>query len=185
MSNLTNEKEHTLDDVRREAANDIHRKENVRRVQLIVFRLGSEEYALTIDQIKEVVVTPRIARMPQTASFIRGVANIRGSIIAILDLERTFGLNQLQSEATEVGNYTLVVSSESHKVGILVKEVPNTLSVAESDIDQSSNFVQSNSLDQDAIRGVIKSGERLIILIDMVKLMDTLNIQATVNKAIK
>jgi len=181
----THEKEHTLEDVKREAANDIQKKENVKRIQLIIFRLGNEEYALQIDQIKEVVVTPRIAKMPQTPDYIKGIANIRGSIIAIIDLEKTFGLDQGITDNSKAANYTLVVESDIYKVGILVKEVPNTLSIAESDIDRSSNFVQSNSVDEEAIKGVVKSGERLIILIDMVKLMESTNIHATVQKAIK
>ncbi len=181
----TIEKEHTIEDVKREAANDVQKKQNIKRIQLIIFRLGTEEYALQIDQIKEVVLTPRIAKMPQTPAFIKGVANIRGSIIAILDLEKCFGLDNSGDEKSETANYTLVVESDLYKVGILVKEVPNTLSIAESDIDKSSNFVQSNSMDENSITGVVKSGDRLIILIDMVKLMESENIQTTVQKAIK
>ena len=181
----TIEKELTIEDVKREAATDVQKKQNIKRLQLIIFRLGTEEYALQIDQIKEVVLTPRIAKMPQTPPYIKGVANIRGNIIAILDLEKCFGLDNPDDTQSQTANYTLVVESDIYKVGILVKEVPNTLSIAESDIDKSSNFVQSNSIDENSIQGVVKSGDRLIILIDMVKLMESENIQATVQKAIK
>jgi purine-binding chemotaxis protein CheW len=97
------------------------------RTQLIVFKLGKEEYGLTIDQIKEVVLTPTITRMPQTPAYIKGVANIRGNIIAILDLEEKFNITDKSSEGAKVGNYTLVVASEEYKIGILVKEVPQYL----------------------------------------------------------
>src|SRR6478752_3903251 len=88
------EREVTIEDIKKEAANEIQKKDIGRRIQLIIFKLGTEEYALSIDQIKEVVLTPRIARMPQTPSYIKGVANIRGSIIAILDLEQKFGIEK-------------------------------------------------------------------------------------------
>src|SRR6188768_235318 len=89
--------------------------------QIIDFKQGEEEYALHIDQIKEVVITPNITRMPQTPSFVRGVANIRGNIIAIIDLEEMFGLKR--TNANHIGkNFTLVVQSEDLKMGILVNE---------------------------------------------------------------
>jgi len=64
---------------------------HARTLQIVVFKLGQEEYGLHIDQIKEVVITPKITRMPQTPAFVKGVANIRGNVIAMLDLEEKFG----------------------------------------------------------------------------------------------
>lgn len=175
MTTLTSE--YTLEDVKRDAGKEQQKAELSERMQLIIFKLGSEEYGLSIEQIKEVVLTPRIAKMPQTAPHIKGVANIRGNIIAIMDLEQKFGLTT--GEATgESGhaNYTLVMESDEYKVGILVKEVPNTLSIQVSDIDTASNFIQYTSLDTDSVIGVVKSGERMIILIDIIKLIETENL---------
>jgi purine-binding chemotaxis protein CheW len=174
--------EYTLEDVRNEAVKEVQKKEHSEKVQLIIFKLGNEEYGLSIEQIKEVVLTPRIARMPQTADYIKGVANIRGNIIAIMDLEQKFGLTKANTtESGDNSNYTLVVESDEYKVGVLVKEVPNTLSISVSDIDTASNFVQYTSLDSDSVIGVVKSGERMIIMIDMIKLIEAENIRETVN----
>ncbi|MGZ3862945.1 MAG: chemotaxis protein CheW [Bacteroidia bacterium] len=178
--------EYTLEDVKRDASTEIHKKDLSARMQLIIFKLGSEEYGLSIEQIKEVVLTPRIAKMPQTADYIKGVANIRGNIIAIMDLEQKFGLAKtINSESTVNSNYTLVVESEEYKVGVLVKEVPNTLSISVSDIDTASNFVQYTSLDSESVIGVVKSGERMIILIDMIKLIQAENIKETLTQVKK
>jgi purine-binding chemotaxis protein CheW len=132
--------------------------------QLIVFRLGGEEYALVIDQIKEVVITPKVSRIPLTPPYIRGVANIRGNILAILDLEARFGLPQTEAEGTH--HYTLVVASEEFKMGILVKEVPNTLTVTEKDIDLSPGLLNDGSAESGYIKGIVRAGNRIIILID-------------------
>lgn len=140
-------------------------------LQLIVFRIGQEEYALHIDQIKEVVITPHITRMPQTPSFVRGVANIRGKIIAIIDLEEKFGLKKEGDGLDEAGNYTLVIESEEFKMGVLVKEVPNTLAVSSADIEETTNVIQETGMDQGYIKGVVKVGNRLLILIDIFKIM--------------
>lgn len=176
--------EYTIEDVKRDAGKETQKRDHSERMQLIIFKLGSEEYGLSIEQIKEVVLTPRIAKMPQTAEHIKGVANIRGNIIAIMDLEQKFGLTKNQSSENENNShYTLVVESEEYKVGILVKEVPNTLSINSTDIDTASNFVQYTSLDVDSVIGVVKSGERMIILIDMIKLIEAENFKETlINK---
>lgn len=164
-------KELTVEDVRKQASLEQRQEDVGRLVQLIIFKLGNEEYALNIDQIKEVVLTPGIAKIPQTPDYIMGVANIRGSVIAIVDLENKFNLIEHGDEDPK-GHYTLVVESESFKIGILVKEVPNTLTVSERDIDNSSTVLQYSNLDQDCIRGIVKSGERMIILVDMIKMME-------------
>lgn len=140
-------------------------------LQIIVFKLGQEEYALQIDQIKEVVITPGITRMPQTPAYIRGVANIRGNIIAIIDLEDKFSLKRNDNqEATS--NYTLVVESEDLKVGILVREVPNTLTIAASDFDESVGIINEAQNENNYIKGIVKAGKRLIILIDIFKVIE-------------
>lgn len=163
----------TVEEVKKEAAAYTNKNIVGERMQLIIFKLGKEEYAMNIDQIKEVVITPRIAKVPQTAQYIKGVANIRGNIIAIMDLEERFSLiDASQQLATDtIANYTLVVESEEFKVGILVKEVPNTLSILTQDIDSSSDIIRYSALDERCIKGIVKSGERMIIMIDMFELL--------------
>lgn len=140
--------------------------------QIIVFRVGTEEYALQIDQIKEVVITPGITKMPQTPAYIKGVANIRGNIIAIVDLEEKFNLRREESQGTS-NNYTLVVESDDVKVGILVREVPNTLTISASDFDDSVGIINDAQGETNYIKGIVKAGKRLIILVDIFKVLDS------------
>jgi purine-binding chemotaxis protein CheW len=146
-----------------------NRANNVRNVQIVVFRLGDEEYGLNIDQIKEVVITPSITRVPQKPSFIKGVSNIRGNIIAMLDLEEKFGLRKTIDEHAG-SNFTLVIDSFEYKMGVLVKEVPNTLSIAESAIEEFTLAGESND-EQSYIKGIVKLEKRLIIMIDIFKVL--------------
>lgn len=170
---MSEKKEYTIKDVQREAENHQKSKEKSELMQLIIFKLAGEEYGLSIDQIKEVVLTPRVAKMPQTPSYIKGVANIRGSIIAIMDLEQKFGLGEGLYEEDGKQNYTLVVENEAFKIGILVKEVPNTLTIEVDDIDKASTLIQYSTLDASCLMGVVNVGDRMIILIDMVKLIES------------
>ena len=155
----------------KEVIHDQKEKENSNRLlQIVVFKLGNEEYGLHIDQIKEVVITPSITKMPQTPSYVKGVANIRGNVIAIFDLEDRFNLSRtIQSQGSK---YTLVVESEDVKLGLLVNEVPNTVSVNASDLDESVGIINDANADTNYISGIIKVSERLIILIDIFKVID-------------
>jgi len=168
---MSDKTEYTIEDVKREADNHQKSKEHSELIQVIIFKLAGEEYGLSIDQIKEVVLTPRVAKMPQTPSYIKGVANIRGNIIAIMDLEEKFGLGELADEKAQ--NYTLVVENAAFKVGILVKEVPNTLTIEVNEIDKASTLIQYSSLDASCLVGVVNVGDRMIILIDMIKLIES------------
>ncbi len=141
------------------------RKNTSATTQIIVFKLGGEEYALEIDKIKEVVPTPPISKVPLTPKFVKGVANIRGSILAIIDLEEKFEL--VQNKTTINSQYTLVVDSDDLNMAILVEEVPNTLSISVEDIDNSPSIIQENSTEQSYIKGIVKLDKRLIILIDL------------------
>lgn len=142
--------------------------ENDQKSQLIVFRLGDEEYGLQIGQIKEVVPTPHITRLPQTPNYVKGVANIRGNIIAVVDLEEKFDLKR-DEQQEQKGNYTLVIESNEVKMGVLVRELPNTLRVTQSQIEDSGNIIQDGTADQSYIKGIVKLDDRLIIMLDVFK----------------
>ena len=149
--------------------------------QIIVFRQGSEEYGLPINQIKEVVLTPNITRMPQTPAYVKGVANIRGNIIGIIDLEEKFGLKEAATtkETNKSVNYTLVVESDEFKVGILVTEVPNTLSVQASDMEEPVNIVSDSNNNTDYIEYIVKLEDRLIVMIDILKVLNEQELETT------
>lgn len=142
-----------------------------RTMQIVVFKLGQEEYGLHIDQIKEVVITPTITRMPQTPAFVKGVANIRGNVIAMLDLEEKFGLVRNSETVQNGNNFTLVIESEDFKMGILVREVPNTLSISSANIEDSV-FTGDHQAEQSYITGIVKLDKRLIIMIDIFKVIN-------------
>lgn len=145
-------------------------KEISSNFQIVVFKLGSEEYGISIDQIKEVVITPTITHLPQTPAYVKGVANIRGNIIAILDLEEKFGLTRSTENTPQGSNFTLVIESEEFKMGVLVREVPNTLSISKSIIEETV-FTGDSQSDQSHIKGIVKLEKRLIIMIDILKVI--------------
>ncbi|WP_026879912.1 chemotaxis protein CheW [Hymenobacter norwichensis] len=148
-------------------------KKNVKAdaiIQLIVFRLGDEEYGLRIEQVKEVTITPEVARMPKTPPFIKGIANLRGDIIAIVDLEERFGLRPAGQELPAT-SYTLAIEAKDYTIGIVVREVPQPLSIPVSIIEKAPDFIQDININDKYIEGIAKVNGRIIIVLDMLKLL--------------
>ncbi|UOQ70488.1 chemotaxis protein CheW [Hymenobacter cellulosilyticus] len=139
-------------------------------IQLIVFRLGDEEYGIRIEQVKEVTITPEIARMPKTPSFVKGIANLRGDIIAIIDLEERFKLRSANESLPSV-SYTLAIEAKDYTIGIVVREVPQPLSIPLSIIEKTPEFIQDINIQDKYIEGIAKVDGRIIIVLDMPKLL--------------
>lgn len=142
-------------------------EKNFKTLQLVVFKLKGEEYALRIEMIKEVVLTPKVTPVPQTAGHVKGVANIRGNILAIVDLEARLGLDRADLGPQENGRFTLVLDDIEFKVGILVQDVPNTIEVSEDELDESPDIVLDSTIDDRVIEAIAKVNDRLIILLDI------------------
>lgn len=136
-------------------------------VQLITFRLGVERYAIEIDKVKEVVPTPYISAIPHAPGFIKGVSNIRGAVMVILDLAEKFKIDT-ENKSRE---FVLVTQSDNSRAGLLVDEVPITMKVAGDTIVSSSGILQNTSLDETYIKGLIKTDEGMIIFIDIAELI--------------
>ena len=140
-------------------------------VQLIVFRLGDEDYGIRIEQVKEVTVTPEVARMPKTPPFIKGIANLRGDIIAILDLEERFRLRPVGRPLPE-RSYTIAVEAADYTLGLMVREVPRPFTLPLSQIEPAPEFVQDTSTRHKYLEGIAKlSDGNIIIVLDMRKLL--------------
>jgi purine-binding chemotaxis protein CheW len=142
-------------------------------VQLIVFCLGDEDYGIRIEQVKEVTVTPEVVRMPKTPPFIKGIANLRGDIIAIVDLEERFQLRPAGRPVPEF-SYTLAVEAADYTLGLMVREVPRPVTLPVSLIEPAPEFVQDSGQREKYLEGIAKvpdSAGGVIIVLDMAKLL--------------
>jgi purine-binding chemotaxis protein CheW len=128
-------------------------KENV--AQLIIFCLGDEEFAVNIDQIKEVVLTGGITPIPDAPDFISGIANVRGKIVIVVDLGKKDGL----------GRHIIMTEQCNNLFGLLVDEVTEVLRIKETEIKAVPKLV--TQIDKDYIKGVLLIEKRLIMLLDL------------------
>jgi purine-binding chemotaxis protein CheW len=147
-------------------------------VHLIVFKLGEEEYGIRIEQVKEVTITPEITRMPKTPSIIKGVANIRGDIIAIMDLEERF---QIRTAKPDPGSsrhtYTLALEARDYTIGLIVRDVPQSLTLPVSKLDKTPAFIQDININENFIEGIGKIEGRLIIVLDILRILSAEEVQ--------
>jgi purine-binding chemotaxis protein CheW len=137
-------------------------------VQIINFRLGNEEFGADIGLVREITRITDITHIPEVPSFIQGVINLRGQIIAVIDLAKQFGLSS--RETLPQSARIVVVEVHGQTLGILVDEVPGVLKIPRENIVPAPEPIRVK-LDKDYISGVGKLENRLIILLDLEKVL--------------
>ncbi|MBP2639211.1 MAG: cheW 2 [Firmicutes bacterium] len=136
-------------------------------LQLVIFRLANEEYGLPIAKVHEINRLSPITKLPQTPSFMEGVTNLRGKIIPVFDLRKRFQLPVIEnSDDTRI----IIVAVKDQVVGIIVDAVNEVIKLPASAVEPPPPvFV----LDTQYIHGVGKMDDRLLILLDMDKILNT------------
>ncbi|WP_412710084.1 chemotaxis protein CheW [Atrimonas thermophila] len=141
-----------------QAEREVHTQE----LQLVAFRLGKETYAVDIQQVQEIIRMQQITAVPGAPFFVEGVINLRGRIIPVIDLRKRLGLPQ--GEKTDEVRI-VVVEIPPHKVGMVVDAVEEVLRLSMEDIEPPSTLVAS--VDEQYLKGVGKTGDRLVVLLDL------------------
>ncbi len=136
----------------------------------LTFRLGKEEYGIEILKVREIVAMMEITAVPLTAMHVRGVVNLRGKIIPVVDLRRKFGLPEAAA-TRETCIITVMVEGRESDVltGLLVDGVSEVVQVAASDVEPVP--VLGDDMRLDFVMGLSKTKGRVIVLLDMDKVM--------------
>ena len=138
----------------------------VEEIQLVVFSLGHEEFAVEVTQVREIMRMEEITRMPKSPSFVEGIINLRGQIIAVIDLAQRLNL---QSGEQTGETRIIVVEAEELKVGMIVDSVSEVLRVSSESVEVTPTLAADVSLAY--LQGVVKQDNRLIILLDLSKVL--------------
>ncbi len=136
-------------------------------VELIVFNLGDEEFATNIDQVREIMRIGTITPIPDSPDFIKGVSNVRGEIPVIIDLKARFFLPSIKRDVED--RHIVITEQEKNIFGLLVDEVTEVLRIPETDIKSAPELV--TRIDREYVSGVITLENRLIILLDLSKVL--------------
>lgn len=131
---------------------------------LATFFLGREEYGVDVRLVQEIIRVSEITQVPRAPDFIKGVINLRGRIIPVVDLKRKLGMGDVEIARQ---SRIVVVKIKERLIGLLVDGASQVLKVPVSTIDAAPDDVLE--IDAAAIRGVAKLPGRLIILLDLMK----------------
>ncbi len=130
--------------------------------QYLTFTLGEEHYGMDILRVQEIKGYTAVTRIPNTPAFIKGVLNLRGTIVPIVDLRTKFGMEQAEYTMFTV---IVVVVVRDRVMGIIVDAVSDVLNFAKQDVQAPPEF--GCRVDMTFVSRIARSGERLITLLDI------------------
>lgn len=137
-------------------------------IKLIVFQLKDKEYAIPVNQVRSIEKVEHITRVPSTEKFVKGVINLRGVITPIIDLRTRFDLEEESfSESTRI----IIVGFNDLEVGFIVDLANDVIDIPASSIEPTPEIVGVEEAEY--INGVAKVGKRLLILIDLERILMT------------
>ncbi|MEN6463011.1 MAG: chemotaxis protein CheW [Syntrophomonas sp.] len=160
MEDLVGEAE--LSDAPSGVGNGEHHEE-----QMVVFKLAGEQFGVTIHQVQEITKMSTITRVPRAPSYVKGVVNLRGDVIPVLDLRNRFDV-----ESRKYDYLTRIIVSDigKRKVGIIVDEVLEVVRVPHSRIEKMPGVVQEQQL-QKYMVGLANLNDRMIMMLDLENLL--------------
>jgi len=141
--------------------------------KFITFNLSDEHFAIHMDSVREVVLTPSISNVPQSPYYVEGVANIRGAIMPVINLEKRLNMTsesmEKLEESSKMYKYTLVGEIQGQNIGFLVDRVPSALNVNAQEVSQIDESLSTHISDNmgSYLEGIIQRDEKMIFLLNL------------------
>ncbi len=134
-------------------------------LHIVGFRVGKETFGVPIGLVHEIVRVPEITAVPDCPAYVEGVINLRGKIVPVVDLRKRFGQQPTHNPKK---NRVLVAELEGKMVGLMVDAASEVLKLPPTEVDQPPSVVDA---EQNYVTGVGKLNGRLIILVDLSKIL--------------
>ena len=145
--------------------------------QYLTFLLSGEMYAVGILNVKEIIEYGQLTEIPMMPAFIRGVINLRGAVVPVIDLSARFGGQQTEaSRRTCIIIIEIGTAEERHDIGVVVDAVSEVLEVSSADIEPAPSF--GAKIRADFIDGMGKIGGKFVIILDIQKVLSVDEIAA-------
>lgn len=136
-------------------------------LNLVTFELSGEEFGVDIMQVSEVIPVTRITRIPQAPECIKGLINLRGKILVVIDLNKRLGF---RSSETDSLSRILIVEVKDTVIGMLVNSVKGVMRLPLSSIEPPPEIIKSK-INAEYLTGVGKVGNRLLILLNLARVL--------------
>lgn len=141
-------------------------QKDVKLTQLIVFHVADEEFGVPIGEIQEIIRMKAITPIPDSPEFIKGLINVRGDIVAVIDVKARFSLPR---DEKVVPKHIIITKRDETPFGLIVDEVTEVLRIPETEIKKAPELV--THLHQQYVTGVVTIENRLLILIDLAQVL--------------
>lgn len=152
----------------------------IKEGKYLTFSLAGEEYGIGILKVREIVGMINITRIPQTPLFIKGVVNLRGKVIPVVDLRLKFGMDAMDyTDRTCIIVVEITGTGKKIPMGLVVDSVSEVLNIHQSDIEETPNF--GTKIETDYILGMAKINGSVKILLDIDRVMSGTEITALEN----
>lgn len=146
-------------------------KENEVSQNFLAFYLNEKNYAFPILKVNEVIVLPEITPIPKTPEYMKGVINLRGQIIPIIDLRLALSMNDVEyDKQTCVIIVKMQVKNLEKMIGFIVDCVSEVFEIPVSDIESPPNY-ENKKPDDDFLKGIGKVKDKIIMLLDIDKIL--------------
>lgn len=129
-----------------------------------IFKIGDEDFGVSINRVVEILKSQKIYSLPELPDFLSGVINVRGDVVPLLDLRLRFGMH-----TSEKKGRIIIVRSEGEKIGLLVDEIDEIISLAEEDLIAPPSIFKG--LKTEYLKGLGKKEGRIIILLNLDRLL--------------
>lgn len=139
----------------------------MKSIQLVGFKVGREFFGLDIASVREIVRVPDITQVPETPDFVEGVINLRGRIVPVIDLRKRLGVGGSEKKRE---NRVLIAENGGRMVGLVVDSASEVMRMDSESIKPPPDII--TNLGVDYITGVADFQDRLIILLDLSKILD-------------
>lgn len=145
-----------------------------RELHIVGFQVGRETYGVPITSLHEIVRVPEITAVPDAPEYMEGVINLRGKIVSVIDLRKRLGEKKITSTRR---NRILVVEHRGKLSGLIVDSASEVLKIPATDVEASPASLSEES--SNCVTGLGKYNGRLIVLLDMSRLLDLRRAQQT------
>lgn len=142
---------------------------DVESVKVIIFQLGDKEYAIPVSQVQGIEKTMHITRVPKTPRYVKGVINLRGVVTPIIDLRDRFNV---KSSVEDDNTRIIIITLDDMEVGFIVDAANDVMDIPTSSIEPQPEVV--GSYEEEFISGVAKVEKRLLILLNLEKVLNTI-----------
>jgi purine-binding chemotaxis protein CheW len=134
--------------------------------QYLTFRLGEEEYGVEILKVQEIKGYSTVTPIPNMPAYLKGVMNLRGTIVPVVDLRSKFAMAEADYNQFTV---IIVVTVGTKVMGLIVDAVSDVLNIPKADVQATPDF--GGQVDARYINGMAKTGEKLVVLLDIDRVM--------------